>query len=109
MTQTQELNFANRIGYSEISPCEIVRRVNDKTLEVRTMNCAKCSNWEPSFDVGGFLAHCSNQSEQKWVITSNPNGLVLRIRLQKDGTWRDSYGDRYALNAKPIRFYDYNF
>ena len=106
---TQELNFANRIGYTDISPCEIVRRVSDKTLEVRTMKFDKDPNWNPSFHVGGFSAHCSNQSEQKWIISSNPEGRVIRIRLQKDGTWRDSYGDRYALNAQPIKFFDYNF
>jgi len=61
------------------------------------------------FHVGGFSANCSNQQDQKWFINSNPEGEVKRIRLNSKGQWKDKYGNRYSLNDKPIKFYDYNF
>lgn len=102
--------YANYHGYTDISPFEIVRVISDKTLEVRPMRA------EPSpknkevlkFHIGGFAAHCSNQHEQEWIITSSPEADVIRIRLTKSGWWK--HGSlKFELSEKPVKFYDYNF
>jgi len=101
--------FANRYGYSDVEPFEVVRVVSDKTIEVRAMDAERDPEWKPDWHVGGFAAHCSNQREQKWFITSNPANRVVRIRLQKDGKWKSSCGSKFYLSDEPIKFYDYNF
>ena len=102
------MNYANHIGYSDVNPYEVVRRVSDKTLEVRAMNAERDPSWNPDFVPGGFFGTVVNQSEQKWVITSDENGRVVRIRLGKQG-WKDAHGNRYQHSDEPVKFYDYNF
>lgn len=104
------MNYANHIGYSDVNPYEIVRRVSDRTIEIREMNAVR-SNPENKlgFVPGGFVGHCANQDEQEWTITSNPEARVKRIRLHKDGRWRCKHGERFVLAVQPRKFYDYNF
>jgi hypothetical protein len=100
--------YANRHGYTDVTPFEVVRVISDKTIEVREMDAELDPTWKPEFHIGGFSAHCSNQREQRWNITSNPGNPVVRIRLGKKG-WKSACGSRFSLNDKPIHFYDYNF
>ena len=102
------MNYANHIGYSDVNPFEIIRRVSDKTLELRAMNAERDPSWNPDFVPGGFFGTVVNQSEQKWVIKSNEAGRTVRIRLGKQG-WKDAHGNRYQLSDEPVKFYDYNF
>lgn len=102
------MKYANQYGYSDVEPFEVVRVISDKTIEVRAMDAEKDDSVKLEFHVGGFSAHCSNQHQQKWFITSNPNNPVIRIRLGKKG-WKDAHGRRYGLADKPCKFYDYNF
>ena len=104
------MTYANHIGYSDITPFEIVRTVSEKCLEIREMDAVR-SNPENKlgFEAGGFFGHCSRQDEQEWDITSNPDNRVVRIRLNVKGQWKDKYGNRYSLSWKPRKFYDYNF
>ena len=108
MTATITASYANEIGYSDVTPFEIVRIVSDKTIEIRGMNAERDPNWKPEIIPGGFAGHCINQDEQRWIITSRPDAPVVRIRLGKKG-WRDKYGCRYDLSDKPRKYYDYNF
>ena len=101
--------YANRHGYSDVEPFEIIRRISAKTMEVRGMSCQRDPTWKMDFVPGGFLGHVANQETQKWIISSDNEARIVRIRLRKDGRWYDSYGSRYVPNDKPIRFYDYNF
>jgi len=102
-------SYANQIGYSDVTPYEVVRIVSDKTIEIREMDAARDESVKLDFIPGGFSAHCANQSEQKWNITSNEENPVVRIRLSKNRGWQDKYGHRFALADAPHKFYDYNF
>lgn len=102
------MNYANHIGYSDINPYEVVRAISDKTLEIRRMNAERDPSYKPEFVPGGFSGHCVNQLDQEWIITSDPDAAVIRIRLGKRG-WKDASGARYQLSDKPVKFYDYNF
>lgn len=99
--------FANCVGYSDVTPYEIVRVVSKQTLEIRQMNATE-GKWNRNFVAGGFFGTVINQSEQKWVITSDESAPVIRIRLGKSG-WRDRGGNRFVLSETPRKFYDYNF
>jgi hypothetical protein len=102
------MDYANHLGYSDVNPFEIIRRVSDKTFEVRRMRAERDPSWKPEFIPGGFCGHVPNQRDQKWLISSDPDRPVIRIRLGKNG-WKDSHGNRYELSDKPVKFYDYNF
>jgi hypothetical protein len=102
------MQYANHIGWSDINPFEVVRRVSDITLEIREMHAVRGPSAPLKFIPGGFSAHCVNQHEQKWLITSDESAPVIRIRLGKRG-WKDKFGRRYKLADEPVKFYDYNF
>jgi len=104
------MNFANHIGYSDVNPYEIVRRVSDRTIEIRAMDAERANPAEDmGFIPGGFVGHFADQHKQQWTITSNPEAPVTRIRLRKNGHWYDAHGQRFVLGVKPVKFYDYNF
>lgn len=102
------MNYANQLGYTDVRPFEVVRRISDKTLEVREMKAEQDPSFKPDFVSGGFCGTVVNQNEQKWLITSDESCKPVRIRLGKQG-WKDAYGNRYKLDSAPVRFYDYNF
>lgn len=101
--------YANQIGYSDVNPFEVVRTISDKTIEVRAMDAERDTSVKLNFIPGGFSAHCENQSQQKWFITSNEENPVFRIRLSKNRGWQDKHGHRFVLADAPRKFYDYNF
>lgn len=107
------MNYANYHGYTDVEPHEIVRRISDKTIEVRAM-ATKLLNGvksgEPdalTFSAGGFFGHTSGT--QRYEFSSDPEARVFRIRLGKNGKWKDSGGGRYTLAAEPFKFHDFNF
>jgi len=102
------MKFANQIGYSDVTPYEVVGQ-KGKGLVVRSMSYVKDESVELEFHAGGFSAYCSNQSDQKWIIESDESAATVVIRQHKDGKWRDSMRNSYALADAPRRFYDYNF
>jgi len=102
------MNYANHHMHTDVDPYQIVKVISDKTLEIRAMNAVKDNSVELTFHVGGYSAHCSNQRQQKWIITSDDTAPILRIRLGKNG-WKDKYGNRFSLSDTPRKFYDYNF
>jgi hypothetical protein len=102
------MKYANLHGYSDVRPYEVVRVISDKTIEVRPMTARPDPNFKPNFIPGGFVAHCTNQRDQTWIIESDSDAPVLRVRKRKDGTWHSAFG-RHVISDKPIHFYDYNF
>lgn len=103
-----EVKFANQYGYSDVNPFEVIRVVSDKCLEVRAM-LAVALPWEMEVYHGGFCANVANQRDQKWDIKSNAANPVIRIRLQKDGQWKNPSKGKFYLADQPRKFIDYNF
>lgn len=105
--------YANFIGYSDIHAHEVVREVSDKTLEVRRLKAALlngASSNEPDalvFHPGGFVGH--TEGAQRYKFEQDPSARVFRIRLHKDGTYRDAHGSKYKLDTVPREHYDFNF
>jgi hypothetical protein len=102
------MKYANHFGYSDVNPFEIVRKVSDKTIEIREMNAVRDESVKMEFDVGGFSAHCTNQRDQKWIFSSDETAPIIRIRCNVRG-WQDKHGRQFRLSEKPMKFYDYNF
>ena len=100
--------YANQYGYSDITPFEIVRRISDKTIEIRCMSTEVDPSWKPEFIPGGFAGHCVNQHRQVWIFSSDENAPVIRARRRKDGSFQSIYG-RHIIQDKPVKFRDYNF
>ena len=98
---------ANHLGFSDVTPFEIVRVVSAKTIEVRMMK-AERGEWTPDCRVGGFMGRVMNQRDQQWTITADETAPVERIRRNTRGEWRNARG-RFELAAQPVRFYDFNF
>lgn len=101
--------YANRQGYTDVEPYEVIKHISDKTLEVRLMDAILDESWKPEFTPGGFCGHCTNNGTQRWTISKNERNPVIRIRKQKSGAWKDQYGWQYQLSDVPRKFYDYNF
>ena len=103
-----KFKYANLRLHSDVEPYEIVKVVSNKTLIVRPMHAKLDPTWKPEMHAGGFVAHTSNNYDQKWIITSDVLSDTVRIRLHKNGTWHGRSG-RFTINEKPIKFHDYNF
>jgi hypothetical protein len=101
--------FANQFGYSDIEPFEVIRVISEMTIEIREMDTKRDDSVKMEFVIGGFAGHCTNQRAQKWHITSNDTYPITRIRLSKNGGWKDRHGRRFGLSDTPQKFYDYNF
>jgi hypothetical protein len=99
-------------GYSDCHPAEIIEVVrakngNIKHLVIRGMDSELDPEWKPEMIAGGFAGHCTNQRDQKWILTSNPENHSSKVKLVKDG-WKSEYGKNVSL-GKAVKFYDYNF
>jgi hypothetical protein len=108
-TTTETFKFAMHVGYSDTDPYEVVRYISDKCIEVREMKAQMSDSYKPNFSTGGFAGHCTNQGSQEWVISSDENGAVERIRLHKDGRWYGVGKRRFRLANEPRKYYDFNF
>lgn len=105
-----QMKYANLYSFTDIHPYEVIKVVSEQTILIRRLDAELAPDWKPEFTVGGFSAVCLNQSEQKWVFTSNPKNESLRIRKIKGGgdEWVHK-GRVFRLAPEPIKFYDYNF
>jgi hypothetical protein len=101
--------YANYHGYSDAYPYEVVKVVSDKTVEVRAMDSELDPNWKPETIPGGYAGHTVNNFSQEWIITSNPEHPVIRIRKHKNGQWYSKHKQRFVFSDVPVRHYDYNF
>ena len=103
----QRARYANRRGWSDVTPFEIIERKNATTFVIREMR-AQLDKKPKLLGVGGFGVVMDN-STQRWLITQRIDGHTETIRLRKDGTWRNPNGTIFVLADEPRKFYDYNF
>ena len=108
MTTATAAKFFAKVGFSDLTPFEVVRVISDKVIEVREMQAEK-GDWTPEYVSGGFACGCSNNHDQKWIISSNEAETIIKIRLQKSGKWQDANGNKYKMTQVPTKFVDHNF
>lgn len=107
----KEIKYANRHGYSDIEPFEIIKTTGKKITiyHIRQMKAELADGWKPEIIPGGFAGHCVNQHTQKYNYSQIKNMPLIKIRQHKNGKWYDKYKNHYVLSDRPIKFYDYNF
>lgn len=105
----EQATHANHYSFSDVTPYEIVKKISEKTIEVRRMKSTLINQEDLKFHTGGFSANCNNQNDQKYTYESDESEYVVRLRLNKNGLWCCKDGNKHRLNIKPIRFYDFNF
>ena len=100
--------FANRHGYSDVHPLEVVEIKTPNKVMVKHMSTKQIKN-PTVLGLGGFVAIHDNNS-QEWECFPNPTEHSFAIRWSKSKEqWQDKYGSRYVMNNFPIKHYDYNF
>lgn len=101
--------FANLIGYTDVQPYEVISvSPSGKQITVRAMKFELHPDWKPEFHVGGFIGHCSNQREQRWLIESDPEGHTMKAHKRADGYYHSALG-KHMIDEQPRAFHDYNF
>ncbi len=96
--------------WTEKHPYEFVRTRGSKFAVIREMNVVKHPDWKPEIIPGGFVGHCTNQDQQKWLYESDPDGYEIEVRWsQPKQAWYDKNGARYTNESEPEYYYDYNF
>jgi len=100
---TSELigKFVNRYSYSDINPVGKIVGTKGKTIILIQEIEAVKQTEKLDFIVGGFVAHCSNQDNQKWDFKQNDN--VIEMKVSK------SFLKQYGIDNNPKKYYDYNF
>lgn len=105
--------YAYLSGYSDADPFEVIREVSAKTLIVRPMKAELLNgvgSGQPDalhFSPGGFCGHTSGT--QRWDIQPDESAKERRIRLQRNGKWRDADGNPFVFTDRPYKYYDFNF
>ena len=79
-----------------------------KSLTIQQDKATLVPEFKPNFIVGGFAAHCTNQSEQKYTYAPNPDGRIFKAYWseKKKGFYADKC---LRVIAGRHEFYDYNF
>lgn len=97
--------------HSDIKPCTVISRTA-RTLTVQFDHAELDPTWKPVMHPGGFAAHCSNNHEQRWIITRDTEGRTAKFTLRKNGAWiaaGDEIRGGRRLGAGWKNFHDYNF
>ena len=103
------------LGWSDRHPWEIIEVKSPRKIVLRNMKAERDPTWKPEVIVGGFAGHTVNNHEQRWTITSNPEGKVKEATLRKNGKWIWVGQPATGSCATGLRlgearyFYDYNF
>lgn len=103
-----QMPYAIMVLYTDRFPYKIVEKISDTTLEVSLIPCSLHPDWRPVFIAGGFVGHCINLHDQRWIFHP-PARERFRIRLHRNGKWYDKDHNMYYLAKEPVRFEDYNF
>lgn len=117
------LKVGDGVTVSLWSDCEaytIIKRT-PTTMTVQQDKATLSPDWKPEFIPGGFVGHCTNQSEQTYTYERDESGYVMKITLR---VWTDGEGnERRKWKRKGSRvseiggnvflgrrkFHDYNF
>lgn len=100
---------ATFIGWSDRAAYHVVAiSASRRTLTLARATARLDPTWKPIVAPGGFVGHCLNNNEQRWLIEENPNGDRVTVRLHKNGQWREANGNRYTI-GEAREFHDYNF
>lgn len=103
---------ATEHGWSQSYAYTIIAvSASGKTITLQRDKTTLLNKDELEFHPGGFAAHCSNQHVQRYSYERDPEGVVRKATLRKDGVFRmkgHRNSGRVTINLRR-EFYDYNF
>ena len=100
---------AHVLYYSDIHPCTVIKRTK-KFVTVQMDNYKLNKEIRPNIIPGGFAGHCTNNREQRWIITENPEGTITEGYLGSDNEWYEKGTNRRNTVEKGyVKFHDYNY
>lgn len=97
--------YFTELGYSDTHVWVETKRTKT-TVTLTHVYLEKDPDWKPEFQIGGFVAHCSNQHDQTWLFKGFSDKETVTIRKTKNGWSRK--GVRF-IEDRAVEFYDYNF
>lgn len=94
--------------YSDQHACTVIKRTKT-TMIVQRDKATLSGDFRPEFEIGGFLAHCTNNSQQEYTYEADPNGQIYKCYWsEKYGRWQTGNGTIEVIPGRH-EFYDYNF
>lgn len=95
--------------FSDRDPCTVIARTA-KTITVQEDKAERDPAFAPEWEPGGFSAICTNEHDQKWNISRNPDGAIYKFYWsEKFGAWRAGGDGSIKAAMGRSKFYDYNF
>ena len=92
--------YINRYLYSDVQPVGKIVGIKSKTILLIQPVYASKNKTKMEFEVGGFSAVCTNQSEQQYDFIEKGEVFELRMSVNSGGL---------RIDEKPRYYYDYNF
>lgn len=107
---------ATMSGYTDLYAGTVIEvSKNGKRVKVQHDDAKLNPSFKPNIVPGGFSGHCTNQEEQTYTYTQNPEGHVSEFSIRK---WRGRYvwtsknqtpDGRMGISLGRRKFHDYNF
>ena len=95
--------------YTDIEPYTVIER-KGKRIKLQKAKATLDPNYKPERIPGGFAGHCTNNHDQKWIITANPKGAITEGYLGNDNEWYEKGSNRRTIISQGyVKFHDYNF
>jgi hypothetical protein len=100
---------ATMYGYSDHAPYTVIAvSPSGKTVTLQADDAQLDPSWNPEIVPGGFAGHCVNNNSQQWIIKPNAKNPIVKVRLQKDGSFKTAGGSTVRIGYRS-KFHDYNF
>jgi len=95
--------YINRVLWSDVDPVGKIVGIKTKTKVIVQRVEASENKTKMEFVVGGFAAHCTNQSAQSYdfTLTDETFEASLSNNSLKNNFW--------SIDDRPRKWYDYNF
>lgn len=93
--------------YTDSNSYTVIKRT-PKTITIQRDKAVLKPTFKPEFSEGGFIANCTNNEKQEWVIEPDPNGHTMIAHWSNvNQCWQI---DKYTpiVNGR-FEYYDYNF
>lgn len=93
--------------FSDRTACTVINvSASGKTIWIQE-DRATLNDWKPEMVPGGFAAHCTNNTSQRYAYERNPEGRIHRASRRNDGAFRTTNLERVIPGRH--QFHDYNF
>lgn len=102
-------NHITTLGYSDRTSYTVIRKTARMIEVQKDKQKIDREKWKADWHAGGFAGHVSNDSDQIWIVESDPEGTTQKIFAGQNGCLKTK-GSRSCDVIKGAHpFYDHNF